>query len=183
MRPDKNVWVLKLFNFCKIITCQNHYSSRIFPSNVVFTVIDANYLCLDKKGEFYMKMLILSLLISTVATQAKAEVFSCGFTEPFISFSYDTSTQKLTEQDDVLQKKNVYYGITFQIKYAGTFLLKNKSGKVVAELKLNNNGSDGMSDAVYPYEAKYIGMDGSLAVHGLWGGCTSSLRPMVKEPK
>ena len=46
-------------------------------------------------------------------------------------------------------------------------------------LTLDNQGSDGMSDAVFPYSAVWKNKD-----HGtLHGGCTSNHLPMLKEPQ
>lgn len=121
------------------------------------------------------RLLGIALLVCSFASQA--EVIDCGFTEPFVSFSYNTATETLVEHEAVMDKKRTMKNVSFQIKYAGTFLLKSK-GKLVAELKLNNQGTDGMSDAIYPYQATYYG---SVAGRPIEGGCTSSLKPMVKE--
>lgn len=123
-------------------------------------------------------LIILSAFMFSVSSYA--EVINCTFTEPFISFSYNTATETLVEKEAVMDQTKVLKKVSFQIKYAGTFLLKDKAGKLLAELKLNNQGSDGMSDAVYPYDAKYMSTMGTS--HPLFGGCTSSLKPMVREP-
>ncbi len=124
-----------------------------------------------------MKTYALFAFLSVISMRSNAEVFVCTFTEPFIGFTYNTGAETLLEFDYVSQKSKFSTNVDFQINQAGAFLLKDKSGAVVAELLLNNKGSDGMSDAVYPYEVKYLGMDGSYAAHGLSGGCSSSLRP------
>jgi uncharacterized membrane protein len=125
-----------------------------------------------------MKNFILcAALISSFA--AHAEVIKCGFTEPFVSFTYNTATEILVEKEAETNKKRIFKNVSFQIKYAGTFLLKDKSGKLLAELKLNNQGSDGMSDAIYPFDATYMNPMGRG--QAIIGGCTSSLKPMVKE--
>lgn len=120
---------------------------------------------------------IASALMLSFASQA--EVFKCIFTEPFVSFEYNTATEKLIEHEAVMNKTRVLKSVSFQIKYAGTFLLKDKSGKLLAELKLNNQGSDGMSDAIYPYDVKYL--DPIASGRPVMGGCTSQLKPMVKK--
>ncbi|HXH30882.1 MAG TPA: hypothetical protein VNJ01_08725 [Bacteriovoracaceae bacterium] len=121
---------------------------------------------------------ILTAITLGISLTANAEIISCGFSEPFMSFTYDTSKETLSEREAIMNENRVLTGVTFQIKYAGTFLLKSKAGKLLAELKLNNNGSDGMSGAIYPYEAKYIGAGGGEST--IYGGCTSSLKPMVR---
>lgn len=111
----------------------------------------------------------------TVSQFAQADIIKCVFTEPFYGLTYSTTQSTLTKDefaDDgnpVLTKtKNV----SFQIKDAGRFDLMDSKGKVLVELHLNKNGSDGMSDRVYPYEAIVMGEDGkpTLSV----GGCTSN---------
>ena len=108
-------------------------------------------------------------------------MIKCNFTEPFIDFTYNTATEKLVENNRVMETKRTFTGVAFQIKYAGTFLLKDKSGKLLAELKLNTQGSGGMSEAIFPYEAKYMNALGEKKMT-LFCGCTSSLKPMVKLP-
>lgn len=127
-----------------------------------------------------MKLAILALSLG-MSLSASADVIKCSFTEPFIHLTYNTATEKLVENNPIMESKRTLTGVTFQIKYAGTFLLKDKSGKLLAELKLNNKGSDGMSEAIFPYEAKYIGALGDRD-RTLFGGCTSTLKPMVKLP-
>lgn len=122
------------------------------------------------------KFAALALLAFSLSSQA--EVFKCTFTEPFVDLEYNTDTQVLKEFEAVMQTKRVVKKVSFQIKYAGTFLLKDSKGKILAEMKLENKGSDGMSDAIYPYEIKYNDMLGK-ANSGI-GGCTSTLKPMVK---
>lgn len=123
-------------------------------------------------------LLIASLATMLMSISAQAEIIKCTFTEPFVSLEYNTATETLKESEAVMGKKRVIKNVSFQIKYAGTFLLKDKNGKLLAELKLENKGSDGMSDAIYPYEINYKDMLG-MANNG-FGGCTSSLKPLVK---
>jgi uncharacterized membrane protein len=63
------------------------------------------------------------------------------------------------------EKPEVIKNVSFQIKGPGKFELVGKDGKVLQELTLNQNGSDGMSEIVYPYEAK---------AGPLFGGCSSN---------
>ena len=118
-----------------------------------------------------------AILLSSFAV--KADVIDCFFTEPFVSVKYNTATETLVEKEAVMDVSRTIKNVSFTIKYAGTFLLTDKSGKLLAELKLNNQGSDGMSDAVYPYDAKYMNVLGNGGT--VYGGCTSILKPMVKD--
>jgi hypothetical protein len=66
----------------------------------------------------------------------------------------------------------VVKNVSFQIKGPGEFELVAKDGTVLQKLTLNNKGSDGMSDRVFPYEVEDKGMAG-MANSG-WGGCSSN---------
>lgn len=47
--------------------------------------------------------------------------------------------------------KSVARHVSFQIKDAGVFELTSKAGVVLQSLTLDRQGSDGMSDRLYPY--------------------------------
>lgn len=115
-----------------------------------------------------MKTLI-ALMVTLGSLSANADIIRCSFTEPFISFEYSMTQSTLTEIDPVSEYpktlKRVTKAVSFQILGAGTFELWDKNKNVVARLNLNNNGSDGMSDYVFPYDVEY---------KGLYGGCESN---------
>ena len=112
--------------------------------------------------------LAISTLIVFSAT-AKAETFNCVFTEPFFSFTYSTSKETLS-LNVMDEKKSVIKKVSFQIDDKGSYLLKSATGKLLATLILDNNGSDGMSDYVFPFTALYVEGD-----QPLYGGCDSTL--------
>ena len=103
---------------------------------------------------------------------SQADIIKCTFTEPFWDLEYSTTTNDLkiikpsegTNGADLIE---VTKSVSFQIKEAGKFELWDKSKKVVLTLDLNWKGSNGMSDHVYPYDARLT--DGNL-----YGGCTSN---------
>jgi uncharacterized membrane protein len=113
---------------------------------------------------------------------AQADVIDCSFTEPFISTSYSMAQQTLTIRDDVMEKTYVIKNVSFQIKSAGKFELVGKDKKVIMILTLNGKGSDGMSDAVYPYDVNWKNTASTNYPSGLWGGCSSNSLHAV-EPK
>lgn len=118
-----------------------------------------------------MKSIFLGALISLVgATAAHADNFKCVFTEPFFTLEYSMVQQSLktTSPEDSSVAKN----ISFQIKGPSDFALMDAEKNVVVELKLTQNGSDGMSDRRYPYEAKW---------NGLIGGCESNFLKATGE--
>jgi uncharacterized membrane protein len=110
---------------------------------------------------------------------AQADVIDCSFTEPFISTRYSMAQQTLTVVDEVLRTKRVMKNVSFQIKSAGEFVLVDKNKKIVMTLSLNMRGSDGMSDVIYPFDAKW---SNSNLSYPLYGGCSSNSLHAV-EPK
>ena len=117
-----------------------------------------------------MKNLLLALSSLIVfSTAAKAETFKCVFTEPFFSFTYSTSKETLSI-NIMGEKKTIMKKVSFQIDAKGSYLLKSANGKLLATLTLDNNGSDGMSDYVFPFTALY-----NEGEHSHYGGCDSTL--------
>jgi uncharacterized membrane protein len=112
------------------------------------------------------KLLISSLLF---AAASQADIIKCNFTEPFVNSTY-SMTQSTLSYVNADGKKQVVKNVSFQIKSPSLFELVSKDGKVLQTLNLNNQGSDGMSDRLYPYDAK----DNSLITHQGYGGCESN---------
>jgi uncharacterized membrane protein len=130
------------------------------------------------QGEFMKSLLVTSLLL--VASVSQADVIKCSFTEPFVDSVYSMTQSTLTYStvDERGEVKNVIKNVSFQIKEAGVFQLVAKNGDVLQALKLSHQGSNGMSDAVYPYEVQD---NSGFAGHGI-GGCSSNYQKAV-EPK
>lgn len=106
------------------------------------------------------------------ATVSQADIIKCSFTEPFVDSTYSMSQSTLTYKN-FGEKDRVFKNVSMQIKGPGEFALISSDGKVLQSLSLNNQGSDGMSDTVFPYDVKDTNM-GSMANNG-FGGCTSNL--------
>lgn len=120
---------------------------------------------------------LTALLMSSALAQA--DVITCVFTEPFAHSSYDLASGTLTYFGGRAgeQARRDIVGVEFMIKGAGSFeLIEVASGKVIQKLELNNAGSDGMSDRVFPYSAE----DTSGLVDGA-GGCESVSLPAQGE--
>lgn len=109
--------------------------------------------------------------IFLLGLSAKADVINCSFTEPFIRTQYSMSQNSLTTKFDGDDAVSVIKGVSFQIKGPGLFELMDSNKKVLMELILDNKGSDGMSDIIYPYTVKYFSAGGDAI---LWGGCESN---------
>ncbi len=114
-----------------------------------------------------MKKVFLSAGILFAMNTAHADIIKCVFTEPFWSTTYSTTQSTLTYTDHMENTTQVIRNVSLQIKGAGIFELVSKDGQVLQKLNLNNNGSDGMSDNVYPYEVRDLS-------HNIVGGCSSN---------
>lgn len=110
-----------------------------------------------------ISFLTTSLLFASIS---QADIINCSFTEPFINTTYSTSRSELTyEGADI--KKITIKNVSLQIKSAGVFELVSNDGQVLQTLNLNYQGSNGMNEAVYPYDAK----DNT---YNIIGGCESN---------
>ena len=117
--------------------------------------------------------LILSTLI--LSGLAHAETFTCSFTEPFVTETYNTVTQQLVINDISTTTNTTIKNVTFQITALNTFVLADANGKTLSVLVLNNQGADGMSNNVYPYSVTTNTIGGPNS--GI-GGCSSERLPV-----
>jgi len=113
------------------------------------------------------KLLFLAILV--LPTFVSADIIKCTFTEPFLATTYSMAQQSLTV-DRAEGGRQIYRNVSFQIMGSGRFELWSQNRRVLQRLNLNNRGTDGMSDRVYPYSVRYTTAD-----YGpLNGGCTSN---------
>ena len=115
------------------------------------------------------KMILTGLLI--LASTSNADIIKCSFLEPYVDTTYSMSQSTLTYSEEGLIKtiKNV----SFQIKAPGVFELV-KNGKVLQTLKLSNQGSDGSSSTIYPYEVQDSALSARVTANNGIGGCASN---------
>ncbi|MCM2282625.1 MAG: hypothetical protein NDI61_12350 [Bdellovibrionaceae bacterium] len=126
-----------------------------------------------------MKNLILSFsAVMMVGQVASADIIKCVFTEPFVNTTYSMARQTLEissfDEDAPLR---VIKNVSFQIVGSNQFELRSVEGTVLQKLMLNFSGSDGMSDARYPYDAidqSIQVLENGKAGAPLYGGCTSN---------
>jgi uncharacterized membrane protein len=112
-------------------------------------------------------ILAMNLGCALLANTAHADTFSCYQTEPFFTEVFNTDNGTAVITDSVMKKSKKLSGLKLIIKDAGKFEIRDASGKVIREMILNNQGTDGMSDKIYPFSA--------TDNHGLWGaGCEST---------
>lgn len=143
-----------------------------------------------------MKNIMIALIVA-FAPAAFAETLDCSFTEPFFNLEYNSRTQvlKRTEPDwnnnagktvtrvvarnvRVVPLSNVK---TNELTSFTRFALIGRDGKVHLRLTLNYQGSNGMSDTIYPYDAVIPGSRSS-ANNGVGGCASSSLAAIETNP-
>lgn len=119
----------------------------------------------------------------SLSAPATAGTLSCSFTEPFFTIEFDSATGKvvLTSPDEFEEgtgkPKPRLLSETARIRRSGvwdtyeTYFLETPGKgaatppEVILEIKVTGRGSDGMSEAVFPFEGRY----GPLI-----GGCEAS---------
>jgi uncharacterized membrane protein len=112
---------------------------------------------------------LLFVLILSLPSFVSADIIKCSFTEPFLNTTYSMAQMTLTV-DRAEGGTQVFRNVSFQILGPGRFELWSRNRRVLQRLNLNMEGTDGMSDRVYPYSARYAyGEYGMLT-----GGCTSN---------
>lgn len=121
------------------------------------------------------KVLFTSIVALLSSTVAHADIIECVFTEPFVKTVYSMTQSTLTITD--IDNKEVIKSVSFQIKSPSVFELVSKDGQVLQTLTLNQKGSDGMSDTLYPYDVK----DTRFSDSPQYGGCTSNYLKAVKQ--
>ena len=119
-----------------------------------------------------MKKQFLLIALIFISQISQADIIRCSFTEPFVSTEYNTATSTLKYKEGVTEKKQTVRNVLFQIRGPGHFQLVAKTGKVLQDLKLNNQGSDGMSEFQYPYSVEDKSGFSSLQLDP--GGCVSN---------
>ena len=125
------------------------------------------------KESFMRQMMLVIFALFTWST-AFAEVFDCTFSEPAVNYKYNSKTEQLTKKKDLLGEPEIAESISFHILSSNIYVLKDSAGKQVGKITLSNNGSDGATETLYPYEIELKNENES-------GGCTSSLLKSVKR--
>ncbi len=130
-----------------------------------------------------MFKIILAATVSLFSVSSFAlDTLTCGFTEPFITVQYDANTKVVTKTG--VENYNEASGEFLKLvisenaeirlvdpNMAGAFnLVDVATGTVLISMKLNGNGTDGMSDQLYPFSAVY---------QNIYGGCSTETAPVV----
>ena len=121
---------------------------------------------------------VLLILWTTLSENAVAEKFTCSFTEPWITVTYDTANGIVLSQTSPDPKKVVLdRRISVRVTNKPSLVWEDSKGRNIAQLELTGRGGDGMSDTVYPYD---ITMD-LMGVHSVGGCYTTLLKPTVPK--
>ena len=126
-----------------------------------------------------MKALLAALPLLSFALPASAGLLTCQFTEPFFSLAFDSATGivTMTSADDAdpetgrIEPKVIAEGAKMRLAdgWVGYQALELMAGgEKILELKMSGQGSDGMSEMVFPLDGIY----GSLT-----GGCETTRAP------
>lgn len=140
-----------------------------------------------------MKFVLAGLALMAWAGPVSAETYYCSFTEPFLSFEFNTDNGDGRFSDDVMAHDEPDKAV---LEISGANAVGNQttivvpipqfSGKTEAlqqysggtmTIRLNTKGSDGMSDYEYPFEAG-LSMEGRSSID-LYGGCESTTQKKV----
>ncbi len=133
-----------------------------------------------------MKALTLTALLLTgsFAQAQTTKTIECSFTEPFFALTVDLEKKTVTRvepdwENDAGKTKSTVIARGIRVKtnmkdvFRPEYKILAADGSVVAEMTFDNEGSNGMSDTVFPYSMKYDGM---------LGGCSSD-RVKSVEPR
>ena len=126
-----------------------------------------------------MKLWMLAIALVLSPAHGWAGTLTCRFTEPFLSITYDSQTgtatlvsADVTDPDTGTPVPEILaQGAKLQSVPPDDYQPKlklEKDGKTILELELTGQGSDGMSENIFPFEAKY---------GGLIGGCETGKYP------
>lgn len=108
-----------------------------------------------------MLKLLPAILTITLSQVAWAERIYCNFTEPFISVVYNSDTNTVQIETPTEDPFEITAKVTFG--KAGVITISTLDDSHKMTVNLNKEGSDGMSDFIYPFE----GMIDDI----LLGGC------------
>jgi uncharacterized membrane protein len=111
---------------------------------------------------------LATLLALAAPHPAAAEIFTCSFTEPWITLTYSTATRNVIRESVPSEGKMVAARhISLRRTGERTLSWLNARGAPIARLELTGHGSDGMSETLYPYSIRTTLIRGD-------GGCTTS---------
>jgi hypothetical protein len=125
-----------------------------------------------------MRLWLLALAWVILASESRAATLRCVFTEPFYTLTFDTQTGTVTELTYDIEDPDTGKPIPQLIAEGARLRVPDpndqfsvrleKGSDTILELHLNGQGSDGMSEFYFPFEARRGGND---------GGCDTAQHP------
>lgn len=132
-------------------------------------------------------MKVLGLFVAGfLSLSAKAEVYQCNFTEPFIIVTVDT-VKKVATWDipgETIDAKDVELTslISWQNSIEAKIIVKGVEHKL--KVDFSKKGSDGMSDLIYPFEGVFKNYFSNSAgeIRDFYGACFTETNKPVCPP-
>ena len=100
---------------------------------------------------FICAMILFTANAQASGSEVPVDDLTCTFTEPFIGVTYNAAEGKAVVDDHHGEPK--VYDVEFVGDLEGFQLVSGTD--IILSGFLNNNGSDGMSDYTYPFDAYY----------------------------
>jgi uncharacterized membrane protein len=124
-----------------------------------------------------MKSLFVLIAFLAAGAGAQAETYTCYFTEPFYMVKADTDAHTLFVQETPGGYLKTISDVHFVS--SGNFKITFSNGdEKLMTLQLTGQGSDGMSEFVYPFEAQFLSSPGPT---NYVGGCESQTWEKFKK--
>jgi|GEM_PF-5807400 len=131
------------------------------------------------------KLSFATIAIATIgfsagfSAPAYANKFTCVFTEPFLTVTADTAKKKVSVEDSIEQQTQ-HHGIRKVVAQGNSIQVVFGAGQeelTSLRMNLDFNGSDGMSERIFPYSAEL--QTGDTRAHH--GGCYTAQYPMTES--
>lgn len=124
-----------------------------------------------------MKKMILAatILMSSLANAQATKVLECGFTEPFFTLNINLETREIQRIDPDWNNggggtvtttiaTNINLKPDFSDPLLPQYKVIGQDGALIANITMDMQGSDGMSDITFPF---------TIIFDGMYGGCSS----------
>lgn len=120
------------------------------------------------KGRRCFGLAAVVLAVAGLSPVARARTITCHYTEPFIETRYDTVTRILA-----MNRADAEHGAAPSAKMAvlaftrTRLVIRSKRLGITQEMVLDHHGSDGASDRIYPFSARWTEPGRPV----IYGGC------------
>jgi hypothetical protein len=118
-----------------------------------------------------MVRLTAATVLAMIATDGEAGALRCSFTEPFFTITWDSQTGQAIELSADVTDPDTGKPVPRTLSENARLRVPDPTGdpfrlvleddkETILELKLTGTGSDGMSDSLFPFEARRGRLDG-----------------------